>query len=293
MKRTVLAATTAAVLATLAPAAWSADAAEGRSPDLSNGRLRLDDGRKWATDEALRRHMADIRAALSPYRASPQPRMVWREDGQRLGAVIDGKVIAILTESRLPPEAAHNMHLVVADLVRASDVLQGRAEGSPVKGVNKAMRAVHMYATYFDHPGWKPAVVAALPAAAVSHGHAHGASARSSLDAGRKWATDEPLRRQMSELRDALAYAQKGPLPAAEYRGLGDVMEFRIARIVDECKLSPEADANLHVIVGELVGAADALREEGGQPHAAIHRATLALNAYGRHFEHPGWKPLP
>lgn len=131
-------------------------------------------------------------------------------------------------------------------------------------------------------------------ASAYEYHQGHDVPMRLALDGGRKWATDEPLRRQMSELRDAVAYAQKRRLPAAEYRGLGDVVEYRVARIVDECRLPPEADANLHVIVGELVGAADALREpDAARSHAAVRRATLALNEYGRHFDHPGWKPLP
>ena len=140
------------------------------------------------------------------------------------------------------------------------------------------------------------AVVTSAPGAASAYEQhpGHDAPARLVLDGGRKWATDEPLRRQMSGLRDALAYAQKRRLPAAEYRGLGDVMEYRVARIVDECRLSPEADANLHIVVAELVGAADALRApDAAHSHAAVRRATLALNEYGRHFEHPGWKPLP
>ena len=92
----------------------------------------------------------------------------------------------------------------------------------------------------------------------------------------------------------ALAYAQKRRLPTAEYRALGDVVEYRVARIVEECKLPPAADEQLHVVVAELVGAADALRSaDGMHAHAAVRRATLALNRYGKHFDHPGWKPLP
>lgn len=154
MKRHVLTAATAAVLAILAPAASSAETV--RSPDLSNPTLRLDQGRKWPTDEALRRHMGEIRAVLALHRSTPFPRTVWREDAVPIGTAIDQGVIAILTESRLPPEAAHNLHLVVADLVQAADVLHGRAPGTPAQGVGKAMRAVQMYATYFDHPRWKP-----------------------------------------------------------------------------------------------------------------------------------------
>lgn len=142
------------------------------------------------------------------------------------------------------------------------------------------------------------AVFAALPATAATsaheHGHGHHASqSRLTLDDGRKWATDEPLRREMAELRDALTFARKGRMTDAEYRALGDVVEYRVGRIVEECKLAPAADANLHVLVTELVGAADDLRAPGkAHAHHALRRATIALNEYGQYFDHPGWKPL-
>ena len=141
------------------------------------------------------------------------------------------------------------------------------------------------------------AAFAALPAAAATSVHEHhghqASQPRLTLDGGRKWATDEPLRREMAELRDALAYAKKGGMTGAEQRALGDVVEYRVGRIVAECKLEPAADANLHVLVAELVGAADELRAGGGaDAKKAVRRATVALNEYGQYFAHPGWKPL-
>jgi len=140
------------------------------------------------------------------------------------------------------------------------------------------------------------AAFAVLPAAASKHenAHEHGASpARLALDGGRKWSTDEALRVQMGELRHAVAYAHGAKRPPAEYRALGQVVEYRVARIVDECKLTPEADKNLHVVVAELIASADALqKEESSHARKAVQRATVALNEYGTHFDHPGWKPL-
>jgi hypothetical protein len=141
------------------------------------------------------------------------------------------------------------------------------------------------------------AAFAAVPAAfaASSHEHDHGqaAKARIALDGGKKWQTDEALRREMDGLRYAVAYAKKGHLPRAEYQALGQVVEYRVGRIVGECKLPPEADKNLHVLVAELVASADALQgAEGEHARKAVHRVSLALNDYGAHFEHPGWKPL-
>ena len=64
--------------------------------------------------------------------------------------------LADLVECRLPPAADANLHIVVADLVHAADVLQGRTKMKPQRGTAIASRATEMYATYFDHPGWKP-----------------------------------------------------------------------------------------------------------------------------------------
>jgi len=138
-----------------------------------------------------------------------------------------------------------------------------------------------------------------LPAlAAESHHHGHGAQAEApqklTLNNGRKWNTDAALRKGMLEIRDALERthghghdAQAGPARLAE---LGKKMESEIAGIVMNCRLEPAADANLHVIIGELNAAADAFR--GASPadaDEAMRRATRAVGAYDRYFDHPGF----
>ena len=156
MKRHALATAVATTLALLAPAAWAADTARAESPDLSSSTLRLDQGRKWPTDEPLRRYMGEIRDTLALQRSTILARNLMPEEAVPIGATIEGRVAAILTDCSLAPQAAHNLHLVVADLVQAADILQGRVRGSPMQGAAMAMRAVQMYATYFDHPNWKP-----------------------------------------------------------------------------------------------------------------------------------------
>jgi hypothetical protein len=156
MRRHVLATAVATLLALPACAAWAADTTRAASPYLSNTILRLDDGRKWATDEPLRRYMGEIRDMLALQRSTLVTGRLMPEEAALIGAAIEARVAAILTHCRLAPQAAHNLHLVVADLVQAADILQGRARGSPMQGAAKAMRAAQMYATYFDHPEWKP-----------------------------------------------------------------------------------------------------------------------------------------
>ena len=119
-------------------------------------RLAFDQGRKWATDEPLRRHMGEIRAALSQRSGDILAGRLTDRQAQDLGTLIEARVALIVTDCKLPPEADANLHLIVADLVEAAEILQGRTKQKPQRGTAIAARAAQMYATYFDHPGWKP-----------------------------------------------------------------------------------------------------------------------------------------
>lgn len=140
---------------------------------------------------------------------------------------------------------------------------------------------------------------AAAPAAlaAETHNHdGHGAT-QLQLDHGKKWATDAPLRQGMGAIRAAIAQNQhaihKGQLDAAQYQVLGATIEHHVGRIVADCKLPPEADANLHVIVAELVAAADAMQGRADEkPAKGAERAVNALGQYAKHFDHPGFKRI-
>lgn len=119
-------------------------------------RLAFDQGRKWATDEALRQHMGAIRNALAKQSGAILAGSLSDADAHSLGVQIESRVASIVSDCKLPPAADANLHLVVADLVQAADILQGRTNHKPQRGTAIAARATQMYATYFDHPGWAP-----------------------------------------------------------------------------------------------------------------------------------------
>ena len=142
------------------------------------------------------------------------------------------------------------------------------------------------------------ALGAAAPSfAADPHAHAAADRAHFTLDQGRKWSTDEPLRINMEGIRSAVVAKHDaihdGSLSATEYEALAGTIEAHVATIVAECKLAPEADANLHLIVADLLEGADAMRGKSqSAPSAGGIHVMRALDAYGRYFDHPGWKPL-
>ena len=136
-------------------------------------------------------------------------------------------------------------------------------------------------------------------AAGDAHEHGHGAQeAKLVLNHGKKWQTDEPLRQGMGNIRAALAKDVKAihanKATPQQYQALAKRVEGEIAGIVRNCKLEPEADAQLHLVIAELMSGAEAMqgKEKGVKPRAGAERVAKALNAYGEHFEHAGWKRI-
>ncbi len=89
--------------------------------------------------------------------------------------------------------------------------------------------------------------------AAAEHSHGHDAHALE-LNAGKKWATDDPLRQGMTKIRDAvdakLPAVHRGKMSTAQYAALGGEIDAQIAHIVQNCKLDPKADEVLHAQIG-------------------------------------------
>lgn len=134
--------------------------------------------------------------------------------------------------------------------------------------------------------------------AAETHDHGHASSATLTLDHGQKWATDAPLRQAMGNLRQAVAQAlpeaHAGKLTDANYDALGAQANRELSYIVENCKLEPQADAVLHVILADVVaGVGIAGGQQAGQPRAmgVVHLAE-ALNQYGAYFDHPDWQDI-
>jgi hypothetical protein len=142
-----------------------------------------------------------------------------------------------------------------------------------------------------------PAVLAAgAPAAAHAHDEAQGATLK--LDHGRKWASDAPLRDGMGRIRALVAPkvkgAHAGTMGTAEYAALAGQVEVEVGKIVANCKLPPEADAVLHVVLSDLMAGTDAMagRGKATAPRDGFVKVVAAVNDYGRTFDHPGWKPI-
>jgi hypothetical protein len=89
------------------------------------------------------------------------------------------------------------------------------------------------------------------------------------------------------------AGAHKLTLGAGDSALAGEV-EVQVSYIVQNCKLKREVDAQLHVLIGEMMQGVDNMR--GKDPKAGreqrAEKIVIALNTYPKRFDHPGWKSL-
>jgi hypothetical protein len=130
--------------------------------------------------------------------------------------------------------------------------------------------------------------------AAAPHGHGTPAL-ELRLDNGQKWQTDEALRTGMSQIREvidaSLPPIHAGRYSAADLSTLGDWLQEQVDFVVTNCRLPEEADLQLHAVLAQILDGINTMKKEGGQEQGAVG-IVQALNAYGDHFDHPGWKPL-
>ncbi len=135
------------------------------------------------------------------------------------------------------------------------------------------------------------------PALAQTASHdGHAASEFSlSLNAGQKWQGDENMLKGMQALRDEFAARidaiHEDRLSADDYRALAATVTEQTTFMIENCQLAPEADEQLHIVLAQVIEGASNM-EGGNDPRMGAVMVVQALNAYGEHFEHPGWQPL-
>ena len=138
----------------------------------------------------------------------------------------------------------------------------------------------------------------AAGAFAQTHDHASAVPSKLALDHGRKWTTDAPLRAGMGRIRTLVAPqvapAHTGKLSPAQYAELSGRIEAEVGTIVANCKLEPNADAMLHLVLADIGAGTDAMagKTAGLSPQQGLVKVALAVNDYQRHFADPGLQPI-
>lgn len=151
-------------------------------------------------------------------------------------------------------------------------------------GLALALCAGSLFAA--DHSAHKPA-----------HDHA-AAPTGMLLNEGKKWETDEALRKGMENIRSAMDASlhpiHEGKLSNAGYAALAKKLNDELAGIVTHCKLEAKADAQLHLVVADLAEGIEAMegKSKKMKRQSGAVKVIGALEKYGSHFDHPDWQAI-
>lgn len=126
----------------------------------------------------------------------------------------------------------------------------------------------------------------------------HGAPTSLQLNSGMKWETDEALRKAMGNIRQALAASldriHENRLPATGYGALARKVDSEVGNIVSNCKLGPMADAQLHLIVADLLAGSELMagKTKPAKRQDGALKVIGALEKYSTYFNDPHFKAI-
>ena len=141
-----------------APAAHAHEpAADAHTHEHGHGvpELKLDHGRKWASDEALRTSMSRIGTAVDETLPAVHAGKMSAAQYDALGREIDAQVANIVQNCKLEPAADEVLHAILATMLGGNETLQGRNPNAKRgAGVVQVVEALEQYGAHFEHPGF-------------------------------------------------------------------------------------------------------------------------------------------
>lgn len=138
------------------------------------------------------------------------------------------------------------------------------------------------------------------PGAGAKEAHSHGEAASQggglTLDHGRKWQTDSALRRGMAaigqDMAGALDRIHGNRFAASDYEALAESLGTRVDDITRNCRLPEAADAQLHVIIAQVMDGIGVMKGQAPDRSRGAVAVVQALDRYQAHFDHPGWRSI-
>jgi hypothetical protein len=140
------------------------------------------------------------------------------------------------------------------------------------------------------------ALALGTPGIVAAQTHAHGGSGEASIEImlnnGAKWHGDQNMIVGMTAIHGTMAAnldaIRAGTLPVDAGKEIAADVQKQLDFMIENCVLEPKVDEQFHIVVGEVMTGVSAL--EAGEVETGAVTIVRALNAYGEHFEHPGWQ---
>ena len=137
------------------PPPWGSDHAADAEPHHHDehqhgseaAKLELNQGERWATDDALRQGMERIRTAVA---GAPDPLTV--DAANALASEIDASVVYLIQNCELEPAADANLHVLLLEISTAAAALKEAAGDS--EALAQIHHALDRYPQFFEHAHW-------------------------------------------------------------------------------------------------------------------------------------------
>ena len=137
-----------------APPTWAAEPPAHQHASAEG--LTLNEGKKWATDEALRQGMAKMRSAVG-FAVSEMHRAAFPEQAYAaLADRLQEQVDFVVGNCKLPEAADEQLHIVLEQILEGINALRSPSEH--LRGAMMVAEALDSYGRFFEHPGWMPVV---------------------------------------------------------------------------------------------------------------------------------------
>ena len=91
-----------------------------------------------------------------------------------------------------------------------------------------------------------------------------------------------------------LPAAHAGKATKADYDPFGKEVSAQVTYMVQNCKLDPKADAQIHIVIGDIMNGVEIAegKQHGKETASGVVKVAQALNMYGKYFDHTGWQPI-
>ena len=137
-------------------------------------------------------------------------------------------------------------------------------------------------------------VPALTMAAEAAHDHGH-AVTKLQLNNGSKWGIDAPLSQAMGKISQAVnaevGAIHSNKLAREKYVALAGEINNQIAYMIENCELEPAADAQLHIIIHDLMDGSAAMEDQASARDGAV-KVINALDNYANYFDDPKFQPV-
>lgn len=116
--------------------------------------LRLNGGKKWATDASLRQAMGNINRGMADALPRIHRNQFSDEAYGQLAKAVEKEIAYAVAHCKLDPKADAMLHLIIAELAAGAEAMASGGKPSRHDGAARVMQALKNYGRYFDHPGW-------------------------------------------------------------------------------------------------------------------------------------------